>query len=288
MDRAKEAIRAYYDDKGDEGFQRQLLWGVIDERWNNTLHRPIHAAGIFLNPAFSYACGFVFDAEIMDGFLSCVQKMVRSPAKLTKISKEIKTYRMAGGTFGFDMAVADRTIKMPGYPFLQNLAIRILSQTCSSSGCECNWSVFEKIHNKKHNRQLEKTPGVDAISLDGIDTTAAWRVEAERPLMEFADDWLVQDVVEGEEEQEQEEEQVEQEEEEEEQEEEVTPPARATTATSRRRGLPPIPPTSSSSPSKARQTPLPSPPAQAPTSTSRGKGKAVAFSRKRGRGNQWD
>eukprot|EP00253_Pinus_taeda_P036308 PITA_36308 len=71
MDRAKEAIWAYYDGKGDDGFQRQLLlWGVIDERWNNTLHRPI--VGLFLNPAFSYACGFDFDAEIMDGFLSCV------------------------------------------------------------------------------------------------------------------------------------------------------------------------------------------------------------------------
>eukprot|EP00253_Pinus_taeda_P017056 PITA_17056 len=73
MDRAKEAIRAYYDDKGDDGFQKQLLlWGVIDERWNNTLHRPIHAARLSLNPAFSYACEFDFDAEIMDGFLSCV------------------------------------------------------------------------------------------------------------------------------------------------------------------------------------------------------------------------
>jgi hypothetical protein len=62
MDRAKEAIRAYYDDKGDDGFQRQLqIWGVIDQRWNNTLHRPIHAAGIYLNPAFSYSCGFRFD-----------------------------------------------------------------------------------------------------------------------------------------------------------------------------------------------------------------------------------
>jgi hypothetical protein len=45
MDRAKEAICAYYDDKGDDGFQRQLqIWGVIDQRWNNTLHRSIHAA----------------------------------------------------------------------------------------------------------------------------------------------------------------------------------------------------------------------------------------------------
>jgi hypothetical protein len=32
MDRAKEAIRAYYDDKRDDGFQRQLqIWGVIDQ-----------------------------------------------------------------------------------------------------------------------------------------------------------------------------------------------------------------------------------------------------------------
>eukprot|EP00253_Pinus_taeda_P022828 PITA_22828 len=115
MDRAKEAIWAYYGDKGDDGFQKQLLlWGVIDERWNSTLHRPIHAAGLFLNPAFSYACGFDFYAEIMDGFLSCVQKMVRSPEQRIEISKQIETYRMAGGTFGFEMVVNDRTIKMLG------------------------------------------------------------------------------------------------------------------------------------------------------------------------------
>eukprot|EP00253_Pinus_taeda_P013701 PITA_13701 len=205
----------------------------------------------------------------MDGFLSCVQKMVRSSEQRIEISKQIETYRMAGGTFGFEMAVNDRMIKMPDawwkmygerVPLLQKLAIGILSQTCSSSGCERNWSVFEKTHNKKRNRQLERTPDVDAISLDGIDTTAAWRVEAERPLMESVDDWLVQDVVEGEQEQEQEEEQVE-EEEEEEQEEEVTPPARATTTTNRGRVLPPIAPTSSSSASRAHHTPLPSPPA---------------------------
>jgi len=113
--------------------------------------------------------------------------------------------------------------------------------------------------------------------LDGIDTTVAWRVEAESPLMESTDDWLVQDIVEEEQEDEKEEE---------EQQEEVTPPARASTSTSRGRGLPPIAPTSSSSASRAHQTPLPSPPTRAPASTSRGKGKTVAFSCKRGRGNQ--
>ncbi|PNX60298.1 hypothetical protein L195_g051854, partial [Trifolium pratense] len=37
-------------------------------------------------------------------------------------------------------------------PNLKKLAIRILSQTCSASGCERNWSVFEHIHSKKRNR----------------------------------------------------------------------------------------------------------------------------------------
>eukprot|EP00253_Pinus_taeda_P027583 PITA_27583 len=286
MDRAKESIRAYYDDNEDEGFQKQLfLWEVIDERWNNTLHCLIHAARIYLNPSFSYPCGFVFNAEIMDGFLTCVKRMVQSPAERAEISKEMEIYKMPGGTFGFKMVVTDRTTKMPGVPHLQKFAIRILSQTCSSSGCERNWSVFEKIHNKKRNRleshrlndmvyvyynlqlwvkQLEKIPNMKAISLDGIDTTVAWRVEVERPLMESSNDWLEQEVVEGVEGGE----------------EDVTPPTWATPATNRGRGLPPLAPTSSGS--RAQQSPLPTPPA----STSRGKENAIAFSRKKSKGNQ--
>ena len=76
MNRANKSICAYYEDKGDEGdegYERRLLiWKVIDERWNNTLHRPIHAAGIYLNTAVFYSCGFRFDAEVMDGFLISV------------------------------------------------------------------------------------------------------------------------------------------------------------------------------------------------------------------------
>ncbi|CAN1797968.1 hypothetical protein LINPERHAP1_LOCUS21498 [Linum perenne] len=36
-------------------------------------------------------------------------------------------------------------------PIIQKLAIRILSQTAASSGCERNWSVFERIHTKRNN-----------------------------------------------------------------------------------------------------------------------------------------
>jgi hypothetical protein len=37
-------------------------------------------------------------------------------------------------------------------PNVKKWAIKILSQTASSSGCERNWSVFERIHTKKRNR----------------------------------------------------------------------------------------------------------------------------------------
>jgi hypothetical protein len=35
---------------------------------------------------------------------------------------------------------------------------------------------------------------VDAISLDGIDTSAEWRVESERPILESMPDWIQQEV----------------------------------------------------------------------------------------------
>eukprot|EP00253_Pinus_taeda_P012325 PITA_12325 len=73
MDRAKEAIRSYYADKGSICLDRQMmLWDVIDSRWTGMLHRPIHAATLFLNPAFSYKCGFDFDGEVTEGLHSCI------------------------------------------------------------------------------------------------------------------------------------------------------------------------------------------------------------------------
>lgn len=41
-------------------------------------------------------------------------------------------------------------------PLLQQLAIRILTQPRTASGCERNWSVFEQIHTRKRNRLLKE------------------------------------------------------------------------------------------------------------------------------------
>jgi hypothetical protein len=111
---AMEAIYRYYESKGEEGLtKRAQIWGVIDKQWNNTLHRPI-PAGLYLNPAFAYACGFNFDGEVINGFLRCVQRMVLTPAERSKISRQNEIYRMASEMLGYDMAVQDRTTRMPG------------------------------------------------------------------------------------------------------------------------------------------------------------------------------
>eukprot|EP00253_Pinus_taeda_P015356 PITA_15356 len=178
VDRAKESIRAYYDDKGDEGFQKQLLlWDVIDERWNNTLHRPIHAAGIYLNPAFSYPCGFLLDAEIMDGFLTCVQRMMHGGLAMVQEYPISKSLPFESST----KHVAPQDASVTGVLQTQQL----------------NNMVYIYYNLRLWVKQLERIPDMEDVSLDGIDTTVAWSIEVERPLMESIDDWLEQKVVEG-------------------------------------------------------------------------------------------
>ena len=50
----------------------------------------------------------------MDGFVTCVQRMVLDLQERAEISKEMEIYRMDGGTFGYDILVDDRKTKMPG------------------------------------------------------------------------------------------------------------------------------------------------------------------------------
>jgi hypothetical protein len=50
----------------------------------------------------------------MDGFFQCVQRMVLTPVEHSKIYKQIEIYKLSAGTFGYDMAIQDRTARMPG------------------------------------------------------------------------------------------------------------------------------------------------------------------------------
>lgn len=89
--------------------------------------------------------------------------------------------------------------------------MRILSQPCSSHWCCWNWSTFESIHTKKHNRiELEKFNDLVfvhcnlwlqsicqnrdgkciPIVFDEIDVSSEWPTELESPAPNFDDSLL--------------------------------------------------------------------------------------------------
>nr|KAJ0223180.1 hypothetical protein LSAT_V11C200062380 [Lactuca sativa] len=102
---------------------------------------------------------------------------------------QLKLSREHEGTFGRKLALASRNTTHPlnynewwklhdgDAPELQKFAIRILSQTAASSGCEMNWSVFERIHTKRRNRLKDYKKSYDPIDYESIDKIEFWVVD---------------------------------------------------------------------------------------------------------------
>ena len=127
---------------------------IVDERWEFQLHRPLHAAAYYLNPHYHYSPNFKVNMEIKLGLFNCIERIVRDPDEKEKIDVQIEIFKGAKGLFGIESAKRSRDKKAPaewwdtygdGCPELQRFAIRVLSLTCSSSGCERNWSAFEMV-----------------------------------------------------------------------------------------------------------------------------------------------
>ncbi|XP_057443963.1 uncharacterized protein LOC130736134 [Lotus japonicus] len=158
MHAAKEKIKSNFN-----SVQRSYepVWKIIDERWENQLHKPLHAAAYYLNPRFHYDDAFVKDLETKQGLFACVDRMTSDPLVRHKIHNQIPLFQKSHSLFGDANAKSSRKTMAPadwwsmygdGCPELKNFAIRILSLTCSSSGCERNWSAFEMVHTKRRNR----------------------------------------------------------------------------------------------------------------------------------------
>jgi hypothetical protein len=97
---------------------------------------------------------------------------------------------------------------------LQKLAMSVLSLTCSATGCERNWSIFDQVHTKrrdrleqqrlndlvfvKYNLQLEmrqksreeKGETYDPICLFDIELDDEWITEKEDPCLPIDSSWM--------------------------------------------------------------------------------------------------
>ncbi|KAK8546669.1 hypothetical protein V6N12_027444 [Hibiscus sabdariffa] len=87
------------------------------------------------------------------------KELVKKDDYMDQIVREINLYKNASGDLGRPMAVRARDNLLPGEwwsiygggcPNLQNLAIRILSQTCSSIGCKPNKISMEEMHDTRN------------------------------------------------------------------------------------------------------------------------------------------
>ncbi|XP_042425959.1 uncharacterized protein LOC122013799 [Zingiber officinale] len=180
MNRAKEAIVASFNNNEEK---YRSIFEFIDKRWNIQLHRPLHAAGYFLNPECFYSNPDIEnDTEVMEGLYKCISRLVRGEDLQDKITNQLEKYKKAEGLFGLPMAILQRTLKSPADWWssygastleLKTFAMKILNFTCSSSGCERNWSVFEH-YNKVLRRRYDMRDKIDPITLSEIDDSNEW------------------------------------------------------------------------------------------------------------------
>ncbi|KAJ9565872.1 hypothetical protein OSB04_001838 [Centaurea solstitialis] len=159
MDRAKECIANSFHNKV---IKYEEIFTIIDKRWTLQLHRPLHAAGNYLNPALFYNDpNIAFDHEVTKGLFACIHTLALNEVEEEAIHFELPIYRAAQGIFKNPIAIKMRSKLASAEwwaqygaetPTLQKFVVKVLRLTCSSSGCERNWSVFEHLHSKKRNR----------------------------------------------------------------------------------------------------------------------------------------
>ncbi|XP_073063748.1 uncharacterized protein [Primulina eburnea] len=176
MDQAKLEIKENTKDW-------QSYWDVIDNHWYNQLHQHLHAAAYFLNPLLQYSGTCVYTDEVKRGLKVVIKRFEPDLSALASAMSEIKLFTDQTGEFGSPLAKMAVKKSLPGLvffkriynlqnvyktiffvsaewwndygddaPHLRKIAIKILSQTCSSSGCEKNWSTWSLVHTKLRNR----------------------------------------------------------------------------------------------------------------------------------------
>ncbi|CAN6305466.1 unnamed protein product [Urochloa humidicola] len=135
----------------------------MDKRWDKHFDKNLHAAGFWFNPNNQYKTELREKYKsTTSGVLDVIEKYAGKDVALrSALTKEMKIFRNGEGDFGRATAKNDRQIMLAdewwqtygcSAPNLQRLALRVLSQTCSASGCERSWSYFEHVHSKKRNR----------------------------------------------------------------------------------------------------------------------------------------
>ncbi|XP_028557074.1 uncharacterized protein LOC110108718 [Dendrobium catenatum] len=158
MDEAKELIA--HNLGGEEASYREI-WDIVDARWEVQLHRHLHAAAYYLNPQFQYSEKKSSNPEVKLGLYHCMERLIPEQADRELADLQLVLFRNKEGFFGLNAAKTTISKRSPvewwiqfgdSTPELQSFAVRVLGLTCSSSGCERNWSTYSQVQTKRRNR----------------------------------------------------------------------------------------------------------------------------------------
>ncbi|KAM0962421.1 hypothetical protein PS2_021326 [Malus domestica] len=162
MCRAKIAIKAIH---GNKVHKYEPFWSVIESHWNSLFYHPVYVAAYYLNPSYRYRPDFMAHTEVMRGLNECIVRLEPDHSNRISASMQISDYNSAKADFGTELAISTRTELDPAAWWqqhgiscleLQRIAVRILSQTCSSFGCEHNWSIYDQLYSLRSNRLAQK------------------------------------------------------------------------------------------------------------------------------------
>ncbi|XP_072959848.1 uncharacterized protein [Typha angustifolia] len=170
IERVKTAIYRHEAKKEDEESAfYSVVHKILVDRWDRS-NTPLHCLAHSLNPRY-YTNTWISedpnrtpphkDLEISRMRNKCLKRFFANGEERRILNNEYANFSTA--TEGFDNydSIEDRDILDPKKwwvihgafaPNLQNLALKLLGQPCSSSCCERNWSTYSFIHTMKRNK----------------------------------------------------------------------------------------------------------------------------------------
>ncbi|XP_052204967.1 uncharacterized protein LOC127809864 isoform X1 [Diospyros lotus] len=226
MYRAKLTIKSNH---GDDARKYGPFWSVIDSHWTSLFHHPLYLAAFYLNPSYRYRPDFVAHPDVVRGLNSCLVRLEPDSGRRISASMQISDFGSAKADFGTDLAISTRSELNPAAWWqqhgincleLQRIAVRILSQTCSSFGCEHSWSTYDQNHNQRRNRIAQKSlndfvfvhynlrlrerqtrrRSNDSITVDGVLQESLlydWLVDADKQVLPDDEEMLYSEMEQG-------------------------------------------------------------------------------------------
>ncbi|XP_022041936.1 uncharacterized protein LOC110944588 [Helianthus annuus] len=170
--------------------KEQIKKNVTDER---LVHKIL--VGYYLNPAILHGENSKDkkkNAEILTRLYVAIDCLVPNIEENDKVRQDLNLYIDSVGQFGSTATIRGRTKVAPyiwwrtygiDTPLLQTFTISVLSQTCSASPCERNWSTFDNV--TKVLQLIKANRSLDPILLRDVEENDDWVTPTQDELQEF-------------------------------------------------------------------------------------------------------